>query len=211
MLPAVSARTQTRDDTTGPKRTRDRELTEQRLVQAAIELLGSEGVLSGLNLRDVAERAGVARASIYNFFGNRRQLLRRALAIRIAELDDYRGVSTLPFVERRMRLVGDEDSAFHGQMVSLLVIDGDDEILPMPFYEQAMERMRADLENGDIHPDHAADLDALHVAIHTATRGYNVLRSAYARQMEISVEELDARIRPVFESWLRQLTEPRPN
>jgi len=216
MVSAVSTSTQAADvkanstDTnTGHgtrSRPRDRELTEARLAQAALEMLRANGVLAGLNLRDVAAAAGVARSSIYNFFGSRRQLLRRALAIRIAELDDYSGVSTLPFVDRKMRLVGDEDNALHGQLVSLLVIDGDDEILPMPFFDAAMERMEDDVEHGHIHPDNANDLEALHIAMHTATRGYNLLRGAYARQLGVTVEELDARVRPIFESWLQSLS-----
>lgn len=190
-------------------RSRDRELTERRLAQAAIEMLRSDGVLGGLNLRDVAERAGVARASIYNFFGNRRQLLRRALAIRISELDDYHGVSTEPFVQRRMRFIGDERSVQYGELLSLLVIDGDEEIVPMPFFEQAMQRMHDDVEQGHIHADHAADLAALHIALHTAMRGYNLLRTAYARQAGVTVDELDGRVRRIFESWLHQMAEPQ--
>jgi len=171
-------------------------------------MLRANGVLAGLNLRDVAASAGVARASIYNFFGSRRQLLRRALAIRIAELDDYNGISSLSFVERRMRLVGDEEHALHSQLMSLLVIDGDDEILPMPFFEAAMGRMQDDADSGSIHPDNADDLEALHITIHAATRGYNLLRTAYARQAGVTVDELDARVRPIFESWFERLGEP---
>lgn len=223
MVSAVSTATQTpsseptnsgRDINTGDgsrSRTRDRELTEARLAQAALEMLKADGVLAGLNLRDVAAAAGVARASIYNFFGSRRQLLRRALAIRIGELQDFHGVSPLPLVDRKMRLIGDEANALHGRLVSLLVIDGDDEVVPMPFFDDAMERMQDDVEQGHIHDDNAGDLEALHIALHTATRGYNLLRIAYARQAGVTVEELDARVRPVFESWLRGLSEPNPD
>lgn len=193
----------------GSRRPRDREQTESRLVQAAIEMLSADGVLGGLNLRDVATNAGVARTSIYNFFGDRRQLLRKALAIKVAVLDDYNGISPLPFVDRKVRLIGDKDNALHGQLISLLVIDGDEEILPMPFFEAAMRRMQDDVDSGHIHEDHAQDLEALHIVIHAATRGYNLLRTAYARQAGIAVDELDARIRTVFEAGLQQLSEPR--
>jgi len=92
-----------------------------------------------------------------------------------------------------------------------LVIDGDDEILPMPFFDSAMHRMEDDADKGHIHADNAGDLEALHIALHTATRGYNLLRTAYARQIGVTVDELDARVRPVFESWLRSLSEPQPD
>ena len=211
MLTAMVTRTQTvaenSEDTTS-RRPRDRDQTESRLTQAAIEMLRADGVLAGLNLRDVANQAGVSRASIYKFFGSRRQLLRRALSLRIGELDDYHGVSKLPFAKRKMRLIGDETNSLHGQLISLLVIDGDDEVAPMPFFEQAMDRMRDDVDAGHIHDDHTGDLEAVHIAFHTATRGYNLLRTAYARQAGVSPQELDARVRPVFETWLRAMGEP---
>ena len=79
----------------------------------------------------------------------------------------------------------------------------------MPFFDQAMARMREDVRDGHIHEDHAGDLEALHVASQMATRGYNLLRTAYARQLGVTVDELDERVKPVFESWLRQSSEPR--
>jgi AcrR family transcriptional regulator len=55
----------------------DSELTAQTLERAARELLERNGVLGGLNLREVADHAGVNRGLVYHCFGSRRDLLRR--------------------------------------------------------------------------------------------------------------------------------------
>jgi AcrR family transcriptional regulator len=58
----------------------DGELTAQTLERAARELLERDGVLGGLNLREVADHAGVNRGLVYHCFGSRRDLLRRRRA-----------------------------------------------------------------------------------------------------------------------------------
>ena len=83
------------------KTRRNRAETERRLIDVALDLIRRNGVLSGLNLREVADGAGVTRANIYHYFGTRRELLRAAINRRfeaVAEhlVADRRGV---PFVE----------------------------------------------------------------------------------------------------------------
>src|SRR5262245_36628667 len=63
----------------------DRAATEQALQKAALALLERNGVLAGLNLREVAEEAGVNRGLVYHYFGSRRALLRAALRSDIHE------------------------------------------------------------------------------------------------------------------------------
>jgi len=60
-----------------PKRSRAE--TERRLIEVALELIREKGVLAGLNLRKVAEGAGVNRGNIYHYFGSRQELLRAAI------------------------------------------------------------------------------------------------------------------------------------
>ena len=60
-------------------RKRDRAATEQRLIESALELIRKNGVLAGLNLREVAAGAGVNRGNIYHYFGSRQELLRTAI------------------------------------------------------------------------------------------------------------------------------------
>jgi AcrR family transcriptional regulator len=196
-----------------PVQKRDRDLTERRLVQAALDIVQRDGVLAGLRLRDVAQHAGVSRASIYNYFGNRRELLRQALHIRYTEMGDRLGADAPAFVDRKLRFVGGRAENHPTDVLSLLVLDGDDEIIAMPFFDDVMAGMHKSVEDGDIHPDHADDLEALHIAISAATRGYNLLRPAYARQIGVSVDELDERVRKVMKHWLTQMakpTEPQP-
>jgi AcrR family transcriptional regulator len=63
----------------GLKPKRSRAETERRLIDVALELIRDNGVLAGLNLRQVAEGAGVNRGNIYHYFGSRQELLRAAI------------------------------------------------------------------------------------------------------------------------------------
>ena len=60
------------------------------MQRAALLLLERNGVLAGLNLRQVAEEAGVNRGLVYHYFGSRRDLLRAALRSDVNErLSDF--------------------------------------------------------------------------------------------------------------------------
>ena len=52
-------------------RTPNRPATEAALQTAALDLLERNGVLAGLNLREVADEAGVNRGLVYHYFGTR--------------------------------------------------------------------------------------------------------------------------------------------
>ena len=79
----------------------DRESTEVALEAAALRLLGKNGVLAGLNLREVAAEAGVNRGLVYHYFGSRTALLRRALRRNARErIDAVSGAIQLPFSKR---------------------------------------------------------------------------------------------------------------
>ncbi|MCP4004306.1 MAG: helix-turn-helix transcriptional regulator, partial [bacterium] len=83
---------------TKAKTKQNRADTERRLIDAALDLIRRNGVLAGLNLREVADGAGVNRGNIYHYFGSRRELLRAAITRRFEAvieslLADRRGVS----------------------------------------------------------------------------------------------------------------------
>ena len=61
------------------KKKRSRAETEQKLIEVALKLLRDKGILAGLNLREVADGAGVNRGNIYHYFGSRQELLRAAI------------------------------------------------------------------------------------------------------------------------------------
>jgi AcrR family transcriptional regulator len=72
----------------GTKQRRSRTETERRLIDVALDLIRNNGVLAGLNLREVAEGAGVNRGNIYQYFGSRQELLRAAINRRFEAVVD---------------------------------------------------------------------------------------------------------------------------
>jgi AcrR family transcriptional regulator len=190
------------------KTRRNRAETEHRLIDVALDLILNNGVLAGLNLREVADGAGVNRGNIYHYFGSRRELLRAAITRRfeaVAELlvADRRGV---PFVERRLRPFRSTDTIHDSQLRALLVIDGDDTVDPMPRYEAALSRLRQDVIDGDI--DRGHDLEALQVALSALIRGYRIFREQYAKRIDTDAGDLDERVAEIVRTWLEAMAGP---
>ena len=190
------------------KTKRNRAETERRLIDVALDLIRRNGVLAGLNLREVADGAEVNRGNIYHYFGSRRELLRAAITRRFEAVvesltADRRGVS---FVERRLRPFRSADTIHDSQLRALLVIDGDDTVDPMPRYEAALSRLRQDVIDGDI--DRAHDLEALQVALSSLLRGYRIFREPYAKRIETDVNDLDDRVAAIVRTWLEAMAKP---
>ena len=190
------------------KKKQNRAETERRLIDTALDLIRRDGVLAGLNLREVADGAGVNRGNIYHYFGSRRELLRAAIARRfeaVAEkiVADRRGHR---FVERRLRGFRAHRSIYDSHLRALLAIDGDDTVDPMPQYEAALSSLRQDVINGDI--DRAHDLEALQVALSAVLRGYRIFREPYAKRIGTDVDDLDKRVATIARTWLEAMAEP---
>ena len=190
------------------KTRRNRAGTERRLIDVALDLIRRNGVLAGLNLREVAEGAGVNRGNIYHYFGSRRELLRAAIArlfeaVAEALSADRRG---LPFVERRLRAFRSTDTIHDSRLRALLVIDGDDTVDPMPRYEEMLSSLRQDVIDGDI--DRAHDLEALQVALSALIRGYRIFREPYAKRIGTEADDLDERVAEIVRTWLEAMAEP---
>ncbi len=190
------------------KTKRNRAETERRLIDVALDLIRRNGVLAGLNLREVADGAGVNRGNIYHYFGSRRELLRTAITRRFEAVvesltADRRGVS---FVERRLLAFRSADTIHDSQLRALLVIDGDDTVDPMPRYEAALSRLRQDVIDGDI--DRAHDLEALQVALSSLLRGYRIFREPYAKRIDTDVDDLDDRVAAIVRTWLEAMAKP---
>lgn len=172
-------------------------------MRAALRLLRRHGVLAGLNLREVADEAGLNRGLIYHYFGSRRALLRAALA-RVtgrgsAVVDEAR---PLPFAERRRRVF--EILARGSQFASLgalLALDGDESYHPFPHIEQTKADLRRDVDQRHLPPD--ADPLALHAVTSAAILGYSLFREAFARDLGVSTDELDRRATDAFAMLLR--------
>lgn len=192
-----------------PRTKRDRAETERRLIDVALDLILNNGVLAGLNLREVAEGAGVNRGNIYHYFGSRRELLRAAIARRFEALADQIGAENrgLSFVERRLRAFTRSTKTVNdSHLRALLVIDGDDTVDPMPRYETMLSQLRQDVIDGEIDPGH--DLEALQVAHSAMVRGYRIFREAYANRIDVDLEELDARVAGIARTWLEAMAQP---
>ncbi len=185
------------------KKRRSRAETEQRLIDVALELIRTNGVLAGLNLREVADGAGVNRGNIYHYFGSRQELLRAAINRRFDAVKNRLVASqqNMPFVERRSEMIHAKDSINDSKLRALLVLDGDESVDPMPQYEGAISRLRQDVIDGDLHRDH--DLEALHATLTALNRGYRIFRVPIARRMGISAKELDTRVTGIVRTWLK--------
>lgn len=190
-----------------PKGNQGRAETERRLIEAALELIKRNGILAGLNLREVAAAAGVNRGNIYHYFGSRQELLREAIARRFRAIRKHLDADfrELPFIERRTGQFRG-DSFQDSKLRALLVIDGDESVDPMPAYESALRGLKQDVVNGDIDPGH--DLEALQVALSAMLRGYRIFREPYAKRVGADVEALDERVASVVGGWLETMKQP---
>ncbi|MFC4909400.1 TetR/AcrR family transcriptional regulator [Actinomadura gamaensis] len=178
---------------------RDRGATEDALRAAAIARLRAGGVLAGLNLREVADEAGVNRGLVYQYFGSRRALLRSALrgeARRNAA--DAAAASAGPMPERLARLLASNIDAPEAiRLVTLLVLDGDDRPRILPNRGAGRAALAADAERGDLA---TTDVDAAHAALASVIYGYTLFREHLAREMNVPVDELDERMGPCLEA-----------
>jgi AcrR family transcriptional regulator len=186
-------------DVLQPRRSRDRARTEANLLEATFELFERDGIFAGLNLQEVAERSGVNRGQIYQYFGDRRSLLRAAVAhqARIWAAGARRHWE-LSFTQRRSAMFRSALAHPRTTLVeALLAIDGDPDYHVLPEIERTREALSRDIEVGDLPA--GSDGIAIHVFMVAAYKGYLVFREALARDIGIPVEELDARILPVHD------------
>ena len=183
---------------------RNREATEQKLIDVAIKMIRENGVLAGLNLREVAEGAGVNRGNIYHYFGSRQELLRAAIARRFTSMT--KAIVREPFVKRRLRAFRQHGSFQDSQLRALLVVDGDSEVDPMPMHEEMLSLLRRDVIDGHIDPSH--DLEALQVALNSLLRGYRIFHEQYARRIDTDTDDLDRRVSEIVRVWLKAMKQP---
>ncbi|MFI6874726.1 TetR/AcrR family transcriptional regulator [Streptomyces sp. NPDC050400] len=187
----------------------DSEATGRMLEQAALDLIDRDGVLAGLNLREVADRAGVNRGLVYHYFGSRRDLLRAALQRTAAERRTQLLVEDGPhrFGDRMTRAVrGCLRYVTSIRLVLLLLLDGDPKLKVMPHRDTTQDRLKGDIAAGYV----AADVDpvALHTFLKSVNYGYILARSAHAKEFGIGVRELDERFVALLERMCASLDGP---
>ncbi|MFB7755476.1 TetR/AcrR family transcriptional regulator [Streptomyces sp. NPDC056121] len=192
------------------RRRRTRQETEADLLDAARRLLARDGVLAGVNLREIATEAGVNHGQIYQYFGTRQALLRAAAADLVerqaADRDDH---WDLPFAERRQAMFRHRlDEPELVQLEALLALDDDAGFSPFPRFAQTCQSLERDVSDGSLPKD--ADAVAAHVMTAAAQMGYIIFRQAYARDTGIPVEELDERASHAFARMVAGLATPSP-
>ena len=173
----------------------DRHATEDSLRAAALELLSRQGVLTGLNLREVADEAGVNRGLVYQYFGSRRDLLRSALWAQGQESVQDAAEAVADELPLRKRLNRFFWTALRRpqpiKLMALLVLDGDERPRPLPRRTHERALLAAEAERGELPVD---DPDALHATLAAAVYGYTLFREHMAREIGVPVEELDERV-----------------
>lgn len=178
------------DDRTAP----GRNATSRQLEKAALALLKKNGVLAGLNLREVADVAGVNRGLVYHYFGSRGELLRAALR-RDSDrrFDSYivaRPVrSTVRRIERWVQM--SVKYAEQMRLAGILLLDGSTHVRLMPRLEYTQRELREDKDSGALAPD--VDTIALHGFLQAHGIGYAIARKQLAKEFGIGVRELDRR------------------
>jgi AcrR family transcriptional regulator len=187
-----------------------RESTEQLLENTALALMQEQGVLAGLNLREVADRARVNRGLVYHYFGSRQELLRRALvrqvATKFARLDQ---LAEVPFKQRIGAILASViDGADVIRLGTLLVLDGTGPVSTMPRLAESLREFRRDVDEGTLSWD--TDLLALNAVLSAALYGYAVFRESFAGELSMPVEELDCRVAELLRRMLLAL-EPPPS
>lgn len=175
-----------------------RRATEALLEETAVRLLKRDGILAGLNLREVADQAGVNRGLVYHYFGSRGRLLRRALRRRGEEtLKHLLALEGLPFVPRQLRFL--RTMIAHSEAVrlrTLLLLDGTEPVKMMPLRERTQSHLRQDVSSGDMAP--GLDLAAVHSFLVTSVYGYVLYREAFAAEFGVATEVLDERYAELY-------------
>jgi len=168
--------------------------TEAALQTAALGLLERNGVLAGLNLREVADEAGVNRGLVYHYFGTRRDLLRSALRRdveqRLADFAPGLGLSAGARYERFLRTALGHRQAI--VLALLLVLDGDKGVRMVPDPVGVRERLDRDIDEGGLPPD--VDGIGVHAAVASLVYGYTALRDRLADELSVDAGDLDERV-----------------
>jgi len=189
------------DEPDAPRSTRD------ALMDAALAQLSTRGALAGLNLREVADEAGVTTANIYHLFGSRQGLLRAALTREAARLaGPVAETAEHGFVDRRLRLFDAIVGAPELRLTALLALDDDPDYAPLPFLD-ATRAWYADLvAEGGLDPD--LDVDALHLLSVATSIAVAIYAEPAARQLGVEPDELVARSRATFARLLSVAVPP---
>lgn len=188
----------------------DRATTVASLEAAAMKLLKEKGILAGLNLREVADEAGVNRGLVYHYFGGGRDLLRSAL--RKDARERYvalgTGLGSVPFGRRAQAYIrAMVKQAEWVRVVIVLMLDNDERVRVLPLKDQVLPHLQDRQRCGELISD--IDIEAFHVLQVASAYGYALTRKNIAIELDIDLEELDLRVAAVA-GWLARKLEADP-
>lgn len=169
--------------------------TASKVEEAVLAMLEAQGVLSGINLNEVAKAAGVNRTLVYHHFGTRRGLLQSAIK---HELRRRHVQTKTPSEPMRLgaRVVHALRALLKGgaslRLTTLLHLDGSTAPRLMPNAATTLLQLERDRALGLV-PD-AEDLPALHASYAATVYGYALFREIFARDLGVEVEDLDTRV-----------------
>jgi AcrR family transcriptional regulator len=190
--------------TTAPKRRRDKAATEQALLDAALELQHRDGVLVGLNMQEIADRAGVSRGLIHHHFGSRRALLRAALARELeagTPAHIRRPLEPQERIRRGFRQVVKNPD--YSRMLALLLLDEDETLEPMPHLQERAEDNAREQREGIIEAE--VDVETMVLVWDALMLGYSLLRERSAEQLGTTPATQDTRFLAMIERLLGSL------
>lgn len=185
-----------------------RAATEAALEEAALSLLQRDGILAGLNLREVADEAGVNRGLVYHYFGSRGKLLRQALRHRGEKaMQQILSLEHSPFARMQLRFLRTlVENAEPVRLRTLLLLDSTERLRMMPLRDQTQARLRHAMDSGELDPD--LDLRSLHAFIVSSVYGYVLYREPFAAELGIDISELDERFSELYERIMLSLGPP---
>ncbi len=176
--------------------------TIEKVQNAVLEMLEKQGVLAGINLNEVAKLAGVNRSLVYHHFGTRQEVLRSAIRKRMLDRQVHTRTPTEPMalgvrvVHGLRKAVESADTL---KLSTLLHLDGSLSPKLMPNAKTTLMLLDRDVALG-LAPQ-TDDIEALHVSYAAAVYGYALYREVFARDLDIDLVQLDARV----ETSLRRL------
>lgn len=172
--------------------------TQQRIEEAAIQLLQEKGVLAGLNLREVADAAGVTRGLVYHHFGSRRGLLRSALRNssyprRTNILARQKMLPKARMSDFLRRSIQQPTSV---ELLTMLILDGDTGVIGLPFADDMKRVYERDIASSQLDDD--IDVEAQMVGIAAAVFGWAIYRRSFAVSVGVDADKLDAGVERLF-------------
>jgi len=167
---------------------RRREAARSAILEATSNVIAERGI-DGFTISEVAQRAGINRALIYHYFGDRENLVARAIEHTMSQYDPAQPEASAEGVERSVRMLIEHPEIarlffqmlLHGRPLSGLTERMIDSI-------EAWERFKRERA-----PNAPLDPTFVVIIIELAQFSWSFARHEFARLLGVSLEEADKR------------------